>query len=126
MDVRQISSLALAYLGDANYELRVRRYLISKNILKPKQLQREAIKFVSANAQAGFVHALNEKSFFTEEEVDVILRGRNAKSRPPKNVDVATYRYATGLESLFGYHCYLENEERLSEIFEQIVLLYEE
>jgi ribonuclease-3 family protein len=126
MDVRQMNSLTLAYLGDANYELRVRKHLISQKIIKPKQLQREAIKFVSANAQAAFVHALFDQEFLTEEEVDVLIRGRNAKSRVPKNVEVTTYRYATGLESLFGYHCYQENEERLDEIFNQIILLKEE
>ncbi len=125
MDVRQVNSLTLAYLGDANYELRVRKYLLSKKIVKPKQLQTEAIKFVSANAQSSFVHNLIDREFFTEEEIDIIMRGRNAKSRPPKNVDVSTYKYATGLEALFGHHCYTQNEERLSEIFAEIILLYE-
>jgi len=126
MDVRQIKVLTLAYLGDARYELLVRKHLIDKGIAKPNQLQKEAIKYVSANSQSKFLHQMLDLNCFTEGEVDVIKRGRNAKSRPPKNVDVTTYNFSTALETLFGYHCYLENDERILEIFNKIIELSEE
>lgn len=125
MDVRQIKVLALAYLGDAKYELLVRKYLIGKGIVKPQLLQKEAVKFVSAKSQAKFILSMIENDFFTEEETDVIRRGRNAKSRPPKNVDVTSYNYATALEALFGYHSYLDNEDRINQVFEEIIKISE-
>ena len=55
----------------------------------------------------------------TEEEIAVVKRGRNAKSGTvPKNTDVQTYRYATAIEALIGYHYLLKNEERLKTIIQ--------
>lgn len=104
MNVKQIKSLALAYMGDAVYEVYVREYLLKEGQVRPNQLHQYAISFVSAKAQANAVHYLLESVELTDEELAVIRRGRNAKSGSvPKNTSVATYKYSTGFEALLGY-----------------------
>src|SRR5690625_3647821 len=116
IDVKQMKSLALAYLGDAVYELHVREFLIFTGQVHPNQLHQEAIKFVSGKAQAQVILHWLKTDFLTDEEKSVVKRGRNAKSSSvPKNIDVQTYRYSTGFEALIGYHYLLKNEERLNE-----------
>ncbi|MGP7819253.1 Mini-ribonuclease 3 [Niallia sp. 01092] len=117
IDEKQLNSLALAYMGDAVLEIYVRRHLLYIGKVKPNHLHREATKYVSAKGQAKAVHQLLEESFFTEEELTVLKRGRNAKSGSiPKNTDVQTYRYSTGFESVLGYLYLASREERLEEI----------
>lgn len=116
-DAKQLNGLALAYIGDAVYELYVRHRLLSKGNVKPNQLHRQAIRYVSAKAQAKVVLALLEQAVLTEEEQAIIRRGRNAKSvTTPKNTDVQTYRYSTAFEALIGYHFLGNNEERMEEL----------
>jgi ribonuclease III family protein len=116
-DVKQLNGLALAYIGDAVYELYVRHRLLAKGSVKPNQLHKQAIRYVSAKAQAKVVLALLEQAILTEEEQAVLRRGRNAKSATiPKNTDVQTYRYSTAFEALIGYHFLGNNEERLKEL----------
>lgn len=116
-NVKQIKSLALAYMGDAVYEVYVREYLLKEGRVRPHQLHEYAISFVSAKAQAKAVHYLLENVELTDEELAVIRRGRNAKSGSvPKNTSVATYKYSTGFEALFGY-LHLNGEiDRLEEL----------
>lgn len=116
----QLNSLALAYLGDAVYELYIRKYLLSKNLVKVNELQKESLKFVAAKSQATILEKLIEKQFLTEEELNIIKRGRNIKShKAPKNTDIITYKHATGLETLIGY-LYLTNSFRLEQIMKEI------
>lgn len=105
MDVKQLSGLTLAYLGDAAWEVEVRQYLIEKGLTRPKELHDQATHFVSAKAQAQLMAMLQaEDAFLSELEVTVFKRGRNSKSHSTaKNADVATYRIATGFEALLGY-----------------------
>ncbi|MBA4536995.1 Mini-ribonuclease 3 [Bacillus aquiflavi] len=117
IDEKQLNSLALAYMGDAVFELYVRRHLLQSGKVKPHQLHREATHYVSAKAQSMAIHQLLDNSFLSEEETAVVRRGRNAKSGTvPKNTDIHTYRYSTGFESLLGYIYLSGNEERLDEI----------
>lgn len=113
--------LALAYLGDAIYECYIREYLIQKGTMKVKELQEQAISYVSAKNQCKFLKTMIENQFLKEEELDIVLRARNHKShKSPKNTDVATYKYATGLEALIGY-LYLERKQsRIDEIMKWI------
>ncbi|MBR1376597.1 MAG: ribonuclease III [Bacilli bacterium] len=113
--------LALAYLGDAIYEAYVRKYLLDKNIEKVDELQKESINYVSAKNQAKYLLEMIDNDFFTEEEIDIIKRGRNHKSRNPKHVDTGTYHNATGFETLIGY-LYLKNDyKRIDEIMNYIL-----
>ena len=116
------SSLVLAYLGDCVYELYIREYLIGKGISKVKDLQKESIKYVSANSQAKFLKEMMDKSVFNEEELSIIINARNHKNNhKPKNCDIITYKYATGFEALIGY-LYLEGKtSRLEEIINYII-----
>ena len=113
--------LALAYLGDSIYEVYVRKYLLDKNIEKVNDLQKEATNYVSARSQGKFLLDMMENNFFKDDELEIIKRGRNHKSRNPRHVDVTTYHNATGLETLIGY-LYLEgNNKRIDEIMEYIL-----
>ncbi len=121
MGVIEKNSLVLAYLGDSIYEQYVREYLINLGINKVNDLQEESKKYVSAKNQAHFLKTMLDKDMFNEEELDVIKRGRNAKtSSHPKNIDIITYKHATALESLIGY-LYLSNKNfRIDEIMKYI------
>ena len=119
IDVKQLNSLALAYMGDAVFESFIRFNLLASGGVRPNQLHRESTKFVSAKAQAFMVHTLLDQNLLTEEEVTIVKRGRNAKSATvPKNTDVQTYRYSTAFEALLGYHFLSGNEDRLNELME--------
>ena len=122
MENRFRNVLALAYVGDGVYELYVRRYLFFKGIEKVNDLQKEAVRYVSAKGQAQYVQTLLELNLLTEEEQDILLRARNHKSHTsPKNTDIITYKQATGLEAVIGY-LYLEGkQDRLDEIMQFIL-----
>jgi len=117
VDARQLNSLALAYIGDAVYEIYVRHHLLAKGTVRPNQLHKAATSFVSAKGQAKIIKQMFTNEMLTEEEIAVVKRGRNAKSGTvPKNTDVQTYRYATAFEALIGYYYLLKQEERLQEL----------
>ena len=122
MDVREVNVLVLAYLGDTIYENYVRRYLINSGIGNVNDLQKEAIKYVSAKKQASFVTEMLSLSFFLDDEVDVIKRERNYKTTShPKNCDIVTYKYATGLEAVIGYLSLINKDERIDKIMSFIL-----
>lgn len=121
MSTKEINSLVLAYLGDTVYENYIRRYLIGLGISNVNELQKKSIQYVSAKNQAAFLRELIEKDFLTEEELTIVKRARNYKTGShPKNCDIVTYKYATGLEALIGYLKLEEKEERIKEIMTYI------
>ena len=122
MDVREVNVLVLAYLGDTIYENYVRHFLVKNGISNVNDLQKAAIKYVSAVAQAGFLTKMIDEEFLSEEEINVVKRARNYKTTShPKNCDIVTYKYATGLEALIGY-LDLENKNmRIDEIMKNIL-----
>lgn len=126
IDAKQLNSLALAYIGDAIFEVYVRRYLLQRGGVRPNHLHKESTRYVSAKAQATFIHHMLKEQMLTEEEEAVVRRGRNAKSGSvPKNTDVQTYRYGTAFEALIGY-LYLEGREmRLEQLIEVAFSLIE-
>ncbi len=115
------NSLALAYLGDAIYEVYIRKFLLSKGVCKVKDLQQESIKYVSAKSQSNFLENMFNENFLTEEEITIIKRARNHKSNShPKNADIVTYKRSTGLEALIGYLDLNNKTQRIEEIMEYI------
>jgi len=112
----KIPSLALAYIGDAVYELAVREYLLTQGKLKVGELHKQAVSYVRAERQSAL--AAEIEALLSEEELDVFRRGRNAHGgHQPPHTSVGAYRRATGLEALIG-HLYLRREqERLDQIF---------
>ena len=123
MNVLEINVLVLAYLGDTIYENYVRRYLINKGIANVNNLAKESIKYVSAVSQASYLKKMLECNFFTDEELDVIKRARNYKTTShPKNCDIITYKYATGLEALIGFLDLKNEKERIDKIMNFILV----
>ena len=114
--------LVLAYLGDSIYETYIRKYLIDKGISKVNTLQSEAIKYVSAKGQANILKDMIDNNFLTLEELNIVKCARNHKNNhKPKNCDIQTYKYATGLEALIGYLYYENNIDRIDEIMDYIL-----
>lgn len=120
-DIDLLPPLTLAYIGDAVYEVYVRTYLIGTMKVPVHRLHVTSIKFVKAKAQSEIIHYIDDK--LTDDEKDVVRRGRNAKSGTiPKNADITEYKYATGFEALFGY-LYLKGRfERLDEVFKLCIM----
>jgi ribonuclease-3 family protein len=115
------SPLTLAFLGDCVYELLVRQKIVaglSDGACPVRKLHERAVVKVRASFQANAARLLEE--VFTDEEADVIRRGRNAKSQVPKSASIADYRLATGLETLFGFLHLTGQSDRINELFEMI------
>ncbi|MBQ3475688.1 MAG: Mini-ribonuclease 3 [Bacilli bacterium] len=122
MGTNEINILALAYLGDAVYELKIREYLLSTGNNKVNKLQNMAMNYVTAKNQCKFVNYFIDNNILTEEEIDYIKRGRNANTYShPKNTDIVTYKWATGFECLFGYLYLEKKEERIDELINIIL-----
>ena len=118
-DVNMMSPLTWAYIGDCVYELYVRQELINKTNLKPHKLHIDAIQYVRASKQAEILQEIMPK--LTEEEQDVVRRGRNAENHHlPKNASVQDYMYSTAFEALIGYLYLTKKDERLKEILRLI------
>jgi len=118
------NSLVLAYLGDSVFELYIREYIISIRDYKVNDLQKVVTGIVSAKGQSKILNSLMDNSLLTEEEINVVMNGRNHKTNSkPKNTDIITYKYATGFESLIGY-LYLNNKTRLDELMNIIIKEY--
>ncbi len=123
-DALQYSPLVWAYMGDAVYEMYIREYVINQGLCKNGLLHKKSIKFVSAKAQCGILKELEEK--LTEEEQDIVRRGRNANPHSTaKNADIVEYKYATGFEALIGFLHLTEQKERLDEVLKMCVELGE-
>lgn len=123
MNLNEINSLVLAYVGDSYYDLLVRKYLISLKINKVNDLQKESLKYVSAKSQADILKKLLEKNIFSDLELDVIKRARNCKTHSkPKNCDIITYKHATALEAVIGYLYLNEETDRIEEIFKEVIV----
>jgi ribonuclease III family protein len=113
--VNALSPLALAFVGDAVWEIYARKHCMNKGVRRPAELHRLCTRYVSAKAQAKLVEWLYPQ--LSEKEQDIVRRGRNAKSNHVrKNVDVVVYRYSTGFEALIGYLSGIGDEERLEEL----------
>ncbi|RKP45079.1 ribonuclease III [Cohnella endophytica] len=113
--VNLLSPVVLAYVGDAVFEIYVRQKLVAGNSRKPHELHRAATGYVSAAAQAKLLQKW--QPILSEEEADIVRRGRNTKSgQPPKNADPGDYRHATALECLVGYLYYNGAKDRLEQL----------
>lgn len=114
--LQQISPTALAYLGDAVYELYVRMfYLLPPK--RPESYHSLVVAQVRAETQAKIMRSLSPH--LDSQELEIVRRGRNAAVRRPKRVDPETYQQATSLETLIGY-LYLTNYQRLTELLQKL------
>ena len=115
VDLRTLSPLTLAFVGDCVYDLILRTVIVERHNASPNQLHREKSRLAKAPSQAEMAEALQEE--LTQEELAVYRRGRNAKSHTTaKNASVLDYRKATGLEALYGWLYLSGQEERLLQL----------
>ena len=115
LDVESYSPPALAYIGDAVYEVYVRTLILSGGNAPVRKLHTRSVGYVKAKAQSGILRKLMEE--LAPDELEVVRRGRNAKSGTiPKNVNLSEYKYATGFEALIGYLYLKKDYKRLLEI----------
>jgi ribonuclease-3 family protein len=122
MDYKQLNGLTLAYMGDAVYEIYIRKYVISLGYSKVNVLHKRVIKYTSGNAQAVLMHSLLEENLLTEEEINIFKRGRNSHVHTQrKNMNIQDYMDATGFEAVIGYLYLMENISRIEEIVEYAV-----
>lgn len=119
-DVRNLQPLVLAYVGDAIYEAFIRTMLVTGKKANVHVLHKSSVQYVKAKAQADIIHRIHDR--LTQDEQDIVRRGRNAKSATvPKNADVSDYRYSTGFEALVGFLYLTNNIARLKEILNYCV-----
>lgn len=123
-DVEMLNPLVLAYVGDGVYEVFIRNVIVSRGIWQPKKFHSASVSFVKANAQAALLEEIKEE--LSEEESDIVRRGRNAKSGTiPKHAERMDYKNATGFEALIGYLFLLGRYGRLKELFEKVLIARE-
>lgn len=128
MDIRMMNTTSLAYLGDAVYEVYVRKHVMKENVSHADVLHRRAVPFVRADGQAYVIKKwMKERDEaktpcegvfrLTEEEAELVRRARNRRSATkPKNADPVTYKWATAFEALAGYLYLTEQEARLNQM----------
>ena len=120
-----INTTALAFLGDAVYEVYIRKHVLEKGQQKADRMHRLAVKYVRAEIQAKAVRRLME-GFLTEEEMALVKRARNHKtSARSRSADVLTYKMATAFEALVGFLSLGEDRERLEQVVFQAVKIIE-
>ena len=113
IDIKEMSPLALAFVGDAVLELLVRSRLVGTTRLQPGRLHSVATQYVSARELAAL------EPLLTEQEAAVLRRGKNAsKASVAKHATAQEYRASTGLECLLGW-LYLQGQnDRIAQLFE--------
>lgn len=115
IDVHSYSPLALAYIGDAVYEVLIRTKVMNQGNRQVSKMHKKSASLVKAQAQANMIRLLVEE--LSEEEMAIYKRGRNAKSATiARNASMADYRMATGFEALVGYLYLTGRDDRLLEL----------
>ncbi len=116
MNIKEISTEALAYLGDSVLEIRVREKLVRDGISGSGNLNRASLSYVKASEQAAAMHRI--LPLLDDEEMAVFKRGRNMSGgNVPKSATMSEYRTASGMEVLFGYLHLLGRAERIDLLF---------
>ena len=123
----QMNILELAYLGDALYELYVRKYVLrTAKAPRADLLHKEGVRFVCAGGQASALLEMMENGFLSEKEADFVRRAHNHKTATkPKNADPVTYKWATAFEALLGYLKLSGDLQRMEEIMQRAVEITE-
>lgn len=109
--LREYPAVVLAYIGDAVFELLVRSHIVTAGRRKVSEIHHDTVELVKAQSQARLTRQLYHE--LSEEEQDIVKRGRNAKSTPPRHADPGDYKLSTGFEALLGYLYLKGDEDRL-------------
>ncbi len=117
MQASMLNGLALAYIGDAVYELRVRKHFIELGVTKVKELHKKVIQYTSGANQAKVIHYFLENNILSSDEINIFKRGRNSHVHGiRKNIDLQDYLDATGFEALIGYLYLNQQEDRIVDL----------
>ena len=121
LNPREINTTALAFIGDAVYEVFIRKYVMERGPHNADMLHRKAVFYVRAEGQAKAIKSLI-RDFLTEEEIAFVKRARNHKSvSKSRSAGPVAYKLATAFEALIGY-LYLDGQqERLAGVMEVAV-----
>lgn len=112
VDIRTYSPLTLAYMGDAVYDLVVRTVIVERGNTSVNKLHHYTIGYVKAKAQAMLADEL--LPYLTQEEQEVLRRGRNAKPyTKARNATMSEYKKATSMEALIGYLYLTGQDDRM-------------
>ncbi len=123
--VKQINTTALAYMGDAVYEVYIRKHVMESGAVYVDKLHKEGIKYANAINQAKAIKAILED--LTDEEKSLVRRARNRKvATKAKNADIVSYKWATAFEALVGYLYMLGNINRMEEIISKAMEVIDE
>ena len=115
----------LSFIGDAAYELIVRKHVANLGIVHGDRLHLAAIGYVRASAQAKVVKMIFDS--LCEEEQQLVKRARNRKtSTKPKNADPVEYKWATAFEALLGYYSLTGQEEKLESIAKSAIQMIDQ
>jgi len=117
--IRELSPVALAYIGDTVYDLHVRTFLVSRRAGRIEDIHKAASGVVNARAQAQAAKLLADG--FSPREAEIFRAGCNAKSTPPKNMTREDYSLATGLESVIGYLSLTGQQERIETLLALVI-----
>ena len=119
-EIKAISNLGLAHMGDCVFEILCRAYLCAKGGKNVGNLHRDTINMVKASSQAKFMDAL--LPHLTEEELSFYRRGKNSHVHAvPKSCTPAEYAKATGLEALFGALYLAGQTDRINALFKLVM-----
>ena len=123
--VNRFNTTALAYMGDAIYEVYIRERAMESGAVYVKELHKVSIKYANAMNQAKAMKKMFET--LTEEEQRLVKRARNRKvATKAKNADIISYKWATALEALIGYMYLSGDEKRMDEIIKQAMEVIDE
>ena len=116
----QLTPQALAYVGDAVFELHARDALL----WPPRRMNAyssEVLELARAEGQFELLQRLEAEFALTDDEREWMRRGRNAAGRGPQRLGPQIYRGATALECLLGYLHVSEQPARLAEVLDFLV-----
>lgn len=127
MEANLYNGLALAYIGDAVFELRVRKHVMARGFTQVNGLHKEAVTYTKGEAQAKVIRYFKENNILTADELDYYKRGRNSSvAKVRKNISRIDYLEGTGFEALIGY-LYLSNkQERLDYLMNEAIKFIDE
>ena len=126
-EIKNMNTTALAYIGDAVYEIYVRQRVLQMEKVHVDHLHKLAINYVNNAGQAKAVKRLMNEGFLTEEEVSLVKRARNHKTASkPRNADPVNYKLATAFEALIGWLHLDGQKDRMEEIIFRAMAIIEE
>ena len=124
MNANSYNGLSLAYIGDAIFELYIRKYVLSLGYTKVNDLHKQVIKYTSGEGQSYFIHKFLELNILNDEEIMIFKRGRNSHvNSSRKNLELKDYLDATGFEALMGFLYLDDKTDRLEELINLCIRL---